>query len=84
MIHLYAGENALPVLVSILPYLAAMLARIIFRASGALQGFIDVSCYGEHRNTKRAHAVGSLTPFSGSAAIALLDDIFKTCRPDSY
>jgi spore maturation protein B len=81
------AKNALPVLVSILPYLAAMLAAInIFRASGALQGFIDLSSpvMESIGIPKELTPLVVLRPFSGSAAIALLDDIFKTCGPDSY
>ena len=80
-----AGE-ALPGLVSILPYLAAMLIAIeLLRGSGALAFFIRLI-------SPAAEAVGVnaslvplivLRPFSGSASLALLRDLLAEHGPDS-
>ena len=80
------GE-ALPQLISILPYLAAMLAAIeVFRSSGALSFIVRAI-------RPAAEAVGLpselvplfvLRPFSGSASLALLRDTLTEYGPDSY
>lgn len=81
------AADALPQLISILPYLAAMLTAIeLFRSSGALNYLIMAA-------EPAARAIGLdtglipiilLRPFSGSASLALLKDTLIAYGPDSY
>ena len=81
------AKDGLPVLVNILPYMAAMLMAInVFRESGALSAIITFL-------TKPLSAIGFpaellplalLRPFSGSASLALLSDVYAQYGPDSF
>ena len=81
------AKKALPLIINILPFMAAMLCALnVFRDSGALA---IVSQF----LAPVLRAVGIpedlitlmvLRPFSGSAAIALLSDVFKNSGVDSY
>ncbi len=80
-----AGE-ALPGLVSILPYLAAMLTAIeLLRGSGALAGLISLISPVTDRIGVASPLVPLivLRPFSGSASLALLKDILTENGADS-
>ena len=74
------AQEALPLLVQVLPFMAAMMiAMNLFRSSGALSAFIR---WIEPLLSKLgipAELVPLLVlrPFSGSAAIALLQDVFN-------
>lgn len=81
------AQEALPLLVQVLPFMAAMLiAMNLFRSSGALSAFIR---WIEPLLSKLgipAELVPLLVlrPFSGSAAIALLQDVFTNYGVDSF
>lgn len=81
------AKKALPVLFNILPFMAAMLCALnIFRDSGALAILTDfispiLKLCGIPNDLA---TLVILRPFSGSAAIALLDDVYKTAGVDSY
>ena len=81
------AKEALPVLINILPYLAAMLMAInVFRESGALAALIRLL-------EKPLAALGFpaellplalLRPFSGSASLALLSDVYAQYGADTF
>ncbi|MDR0841626.1 MAG: spore maturation protein [Christensenellaceae bacterium] len=81
------AAQALPLLVRILPYMAAMMVALaVFRQSGALAALIEFL-------SPAAGAVGLpgelvplvlLRPFSGGAALALLQDVYAAHGPDSF
>ncbi|MBR0134958.1 MAG: spore maturation protein [Clostridia bacterium] len=80
------AAEALPRLLSILPYLAAMLAAIeIFRGSGALDAVVKL--VGPALESVGLPAGTAplilLRPFSGSASLVLLKDILTEHGPDS-
>lgn len=81
------AQEALPLLVQVLPFMAAMMiAMNLFRSSGALSAFIR---WIEPLLSKLgipAELVPLLVlrPFSGSAAIALLQDVFTNYGVDSF
>ena len=81
------AQEALPLLVQVLPFMAAMMiAMNLFRSSGALSAFIR---WIEPLLSKLgipAELVPLLVlrPFSGSAAIALLQDVFTNHGVDSF
>lgn len=81
------AQEALPLLVQVLPFMAAMMiAMNLFRSSGALAAFIR---WIEPLLSKLgipAELVPLLVlrPFSGSAAIALLQDVFTNHGVDSF
>lgn len=80
-----AGE-ALPSLIKILPYLAAMLVSIeLLRGSGALEGVINAVSPVSSRLGVEPPLVPLivLRPFSGSASLAILRDILMEHGPDS-
>ncbi len=80
------AKDALPMLIEVLPYLAAMLTAIaVFRESGAL-GYVTKAI------SPALNAVGiqaelapliALRPFSGSASLALLQDTLLTYGADT-
>ena len=74
------AQEALPLLVQVLPFMAAMLiAMNLFRSSGALSVLISWIEPLLHRLGLPAELVPRLVlrPFSGSAALALLQDVFE-------
>lgn len=81
------AKSALPLMLQILPYMAAMLCALnIFRDSGALfviEKLLSpvMSFFGI---PDELMTLIMLRPFSGSAAIALLGDVYKTVGVDSY
>lgn len=81
------ASEALNVLIKILPYMAAMLIALnVFRSSGALSWLIKSMMPLLERAGIPAELVPLLVlrPFSGSAALALLQDIFANYGVDSY
>lgn len=80
------AKESLPGLVSILPYLAAMLTAIeLLRGSGALEGFIRLISPVTERLGIASGLVPLivLRPFSGSASLALLKDVLTENGADS-
>lgn len=78
--------EALPTLVSILPYLAAMLTAIeVLRSSGALGYLTGAISHVSERLGISSELVPLivLRPFSGSASLALLKDILAANGADS-
>lgn len=80
------AKEALPTLINVLPYMAAMLCALnIMRDSGALSFIVSLIAPGMNA----VGVPGELTPlivlrpFSGGAALALLEDVFKTQGVDS-
>ena len=81
------AQEALPLLVQVLPFMAAMLiAMNLFRSSGALSVLISWIEPLLHRLGLPAELVPLLVlrPFSGSAALALLQDVFDNHGVDSF
>ena len=80
------AKQALPMLINVLPYMAAMLCALnIVRDSGALGALVGLV-------SPAMEAIGIpagltplivLRPFSGGAALALLEDVLKTQGVDS-
>lgn len=81
------AAEALPLLLRILPYMAAMMAALsVFRQSGALDFFVAAIA-------PACKALGMppelvplfvLRPFSGSAGLALLQDVYTQHGPDGF
>ena len=81
------AAEALPLLLRILPYMAAMMAALsVFRQSGALSIFVAAI-------TPACKVLGIpaelvplfvLRPFSGSAGVALLQDVYAQYGPDGF
>lgn len=81
------AKKSLPVLFSILPFMAAMLCALnIFRDSGALA--LVTKLIAPLLNLcgipSDLATLVILRPFSGSAAIALLNDVYLNSGVDSY
>lgn len=81
------AKKALPLILNVLPCLCAMLCAIsVFRASGALEIFTRLlsPVFGLVGIPDELITLILLRPFSGSAAIALLKDVFDTAGADTY
>ena len=81
------AKRALPTLIRILPYVCAMTAALaLFRKSGAMDALLGVlsPALTPLGVPKEVVPLFLLRPLSGSAALALLDDIFKSVGPDSF
>ena len=81
------AKDALPLLVSVLPYMAAMLTAIaLLRRSGALERFLDLTApvFSAFGFPRELVPLFTLRTFSGSAAAALLQDVFSAHGPDSF
>lgn len=80
------AAEALPVLLKILPYLAAMLIAVgMLRESGlmdALTSLIAPACARLGMDAALVPLV-LIRPFSGSAAMAILNELFVAYGPDS-
>lgn len=81
------ASEALPLIGKILPTMAAMMiALAIFRHSGAMSrftGLISPICQAVGMPEELA-PLFVLRPFSGSAAMALLQDVYSSCGADSF
>lgn len=79
--------EALPLMAQIAPYMAAMMAALgVMRATGALDSLISfiapaLSAVGM---PPELTPLFTLRPFSGSAATALLNDVFVSYGTDGY
>ena len=81
------AASALPMILQILPYMAAMMAGLtVFRDSGALDWLVG-------KLSPLCAALGlppelvplfALRPFSGGAAVALLQDVYTQYGPDGF
>lgn len=81
------AKEALPLLVSLLPYMAAMLSAIeLLRASGVLDALLDAAApaFSAIGFPAELLPLFTLRAFSGSAAAALLQDVFSAHGPDSF
>lgn len=81
------AKDALPLIARILPCLAAMLCAVnVFRDSGALDFFTKLAAplFRIVGIPDELITLILLRPFSGSAAIALLGDVFSVTGTDSY
>lgn len=81
------AREGLPLLLRVLPCIAAMLIALrVLRASGALEAFIQMLSPMLDRIGMPAELVPLfvLRPFSGSAALSLLKDVFDSSGPDSF
>ncbi len=80
------AAEALPMIVKILPAMAAMMTALsIFRQSGAMDGLTAILsplCEAAGMPGELA-PLFILRPFSGGAAMALLQDVFTAYGPDS-
>ena len=80
------AAEGLPVLVKILPYLAAMLVAVrMLRESGLIQdvtSLMSPAC-GMVGLDPRLVPLILLRPFSGSGSMAILQDLLVQCGPDS-
>ena len=80
-------KETFPMLLQILPPMAAMIAALsVLRASGALSAFIAFTApVFEAVGLKRELVpLFVLRPFSGSASMALLKDVYDTYGVDSF
>ena len=80
------AAEALPVLLQILPYLAGMLVALgVLRESGVIDAFAHMLAPLVERIGLQAELVPLLLlrPFSGSAAMAELNNLFALYGPDS-
>ena len=81
------AKEGLPVLLNILPYLAAMLAAInILRESGGLASLIRLleTPLAAIGFPAELLPLALLRPFSGSASLALLSDVYAQYGADSF
>ncbi len=81
------AKEALPLIVQVLPFMAAMLIALnLFRSSGALAVLISwiEPLLGRIGLPGELVPMLVLRPFSGSAAVALLQDVFDNYGPDSF
>ena len=81
------ASDGLPMLIKILPCMAAMLIAIkVVRASGALEAFTELISPVLQKTGFPPDLVPLLLlrPFSGSAAMSLLADVLNTKGPDSF
>ncbi len=81
------AKEALPMLLQVLPPMAGMMAALtVLRASGALAVFVNfVAPAFEAVGLKRELVpLFVLRPFSGTASMALLKDVFDTYGVDSF
>ena len=79
--------EALPMLYKTLPSMCAMMAALsLLRKSGAMEAFTGAVSPALQKAGMPGELVPLflLRPFSGSAALALLRDIFDTCGADSF
>ena len=79
--------EALPMLYKTLPSMCAMMAALsILRKSGAMEAFTGAVSPALQKAGMPGELVPLflLRPFSGSAALAILRDIFDTCGADSF
>ena len=75
--------EALPMLYKTLPSMCAMMAALsILRKSGAMEAFTGAVSPALQKG--ELVPLFLLRPFSGSAALAILRDIFDTCGADSF
>ncbi len=84
---LAGAKEALPMLLQVLPSMAAMMAALTaLRASGALEAFIGFAAPAfEAVGLKRELVpLFVLRPFSGSASMALLKDVYDAYGVDSF
>ena len=76
--------EALPMLYKTLPSMCAMMAALsILRKSGAMEAFTGAVSPALQKAGMLV-PLFLLRPFSGSAALAILRDIFDTCGADSF
>lgn len=81
------AREGLPLLLRVLPCIAAMLIALrVLRASGALEAFVRFISPGLDAIGMPAELAPLfvLRPFSGSAAMSLLKDVFDRCGADSF
>lgn len=78
--------EALPMLYKTLPSMCAMMAALSFAQSGAMEAFTGAVSPALQKAGMPGELVPLflLRPFSGSAALAILRDIFDTCGADSF
>ena len=80
------AAEGLPVLVKILPYLAAMLVAVgMLRESGLIEDVTNLmapACSGVGLDARLVPLI-LLRPFSGSGSMAILQDLLVQCGPDS-
>lgn len=81
------GKEGIQIAVSIIPYLIGMMVAIaIFRASGALEGFVDLLrpfllMIGM---PPEIFPLALIRPISGNAALGMMSDIISVHGPDSF
>lgn len=81
------AEEALPTLVRILPCMGAMMVGLnLFRESGAMDKITGWLAPALNRAgmPEELAPLFLLRPFSGGAAMALLQDVYESCGPDGY
>ena len=81
------AADALPMLLYILPYMTAMLAGLtVFRQTGALDRLVGwiAPLFQWIGLPKELVPLFVLRPFSGGAAVALLQDVYTQYGPDGF
>ncbi|MCU9613751.1 spore maturation protein [Caldibacillus lycopersici] len=81
------GKEGIKIAISIIPFLVGMLVSIaIFRASGALQFFVDlIKPFLEFIGVPAEIVpLAIIRPISGTAALGMTSDLIATYGPDSF
>ncbi len=81
------GKEGINIAFSIIPYLVGMLVSIsIFRASGAMEFFVDFlrPALAFVGMPAEIAPLAIIRPISGTAALGMTTDIIKTYGPDSF
>lgn len=81
------AAEALPLMLRILPYMCAMMAALsAFRQCGAMEQLAKLLSGAAEKIGFPAELLplALLRPFSGSAGMALLADVYESCGADSF
>ncbi|KUP06248.1 spore maturation protein [Bacillus coahuilensis m2-6] len=81
------GKEGIGIAISIIPYLIGMLVAItVFRASGALEFFIDFlrPLFVAIGLPPEIVPLGIIRPISGTASLGMVSDLIATHGPDSF
>ena len=81
------AADGLKTVVRVFPYMAAMLCAVsVMRASGVFAFIADVTApvLGFIGLPAEALPIAIIRPFSGSAALSMLAELFSVCGADSY
>ncbi|MCP8616741.1 spore maturation protein [Salirhabdus salicampi] len=81
------GKEGVQMAISLLPFLLGMMVSIaIFRASGAMEGLVELisPLLSKLGVPGEIVPLAAIRPISGTAALAITTDLIKTFGPDSF